>query len=238
MRRFHTPLLTILQQRICSILFGRMMIALCLSHVITPCVAVIQIKVGVLLISDLNAPYSVQRTGPAVDIALETVNTRMLNSSYRLVKVLRVYDRICDARFASGVAAELYYKEQIQALVGPACDPALESVARLAAYWNIPIITGLGDGGMFKNKTDFPTLTRFSYCQCRLRKVFASLFKEFHWRDISLIYDENDITADTLGATLREGLQRDKYYPYVIPFYSQSNPDVSVLLRDASLRSR
>lgn len=43
---------------------------------------------------------------------------------------------------SAGVAAELYYKEHIQALVGPACDPALETVARLAAFWNIPIVTG------------------------------------------------------------------------------------------------
>lgn len=66
------------------------------------CQVVTQIKVGVLLIADVNAPYSIQRAGPAVDIAMESVNTRMLNGSYRLVKVLRVYDDICDARFAAG----------------------------------------------------------------------------------------------------------------------------------------
>ena len=35
-------------------------------------------------------------------------------------------------------------------------------------FWHI---LGLGDSGRFKNKADFQTLTRFSYCQCRLRKV-------------------------------------------------------------------
>lgn len=30
-------------------------------------------------------------------------------------------------------------------VAGPACAFALEPVARLAAYWNTPIITGMGD---------------------------------------------------------------------------------------------
>lgn len=30
-------------------------------------------------------------------------------------------------------------------VVGPACAFALEPVAKLAAYWNTPIITGMGD---------------------------------------------------------------------------------------------
>lgn len=86
----------------CPVLFGRLVIALCLCHALDPCVAVTQIKVGVLMMSDINAPFSVQRAGPAVDIAFETVNSKVLNGSYRLVKVLRVFDRICDARYASG----------------------------------------------------------------------------------------------------------------------------------------
>lgn len=63
---------------------------------------VTNIKVGVMINGDLTLPYSVQRTGPAVDIALEYVNTELLNESYQLVPILRIYDDICDARRASG----------------------------------------------------------------------------------------------------------------------------------------
>ena len=44
--------------------------------------------------------------------------------------------------FSIGVAADLYYRENIIALIGPACAYALDGVARMAAFWNIPIITG------------------------------------------------------------------------------------------------
>ena len=64
--------------------------------------AVTDIRVGVMLIDDRRVPYSVHRVGPAVDVAMATVNREHLNSSYRLVSVLRVYDDICSARYATG----------------------------------------------------------------------------------------------------------------------------------------
>ena len=44
----------------------------------------------------------------------------------------------------SALAAELYYTNHVSALVGPACNYALDPVARMAApwNWNIPIVTG------------------------------------------------------------------------------------------------
>ena len=55
-----------------------------------------------MLISDERVPYGVQRVGPAVDLALENVNSHLLNDSYTLTAVKIVYDNICDARFATG----------------------------------------------------------------------------------------------------------------------------------------
>ena len=60
------------------------------------------LRVGVMLINDIRVPYGVHRVGPAVDVAMATVNRELLNSSYRLVSVLRVYDDICSARYATG----------------------------------------------------------------------------------------------------------------------------------------
>ena len=40
------------------------------------------------------------------------------------------------------VAADMYYNEHVVALIGPGCTYALDPVGRLAAYWNIPLITG------------------------------------------------------------------------------------------------
>jgi len=46
---------------------------------------------------------------------------------------------------APGLAADMHFISDVIAYIGPACLFALEPVARLAAYWNSPIITGMGD---------------------------------------------------------------------------------------------
>lgn len=46
---------------------------------------------------------------------------------------------------APGLAADMHFRDSVIAFIGPACAFALEPVARLAAFWNSPIITGMGD---------------------------------------------------------------------------------------------
>ncbi|ESO97952.1 hypothetical protein LOTGIDRAFT_153062 [Lottia gigantea] len=210
--------------------------ALCVGA--TYVTSVTEIKIGTLLISEHHAPYTMERVGPALDVAFDEINSNILNESYKLVQVKVAYDNICNARYATGVASKLYYEEKIVALIGPACSYALDGVARLAGFWNIPIVTGLGDGGMFKNKTDYPTLTRFSYCQCRMRKVFGSVFKQFNWTDIVVIYDVNDGHTDILGNTLKEGLQKGGIFPFMIPYYGKENNNFSSILQEASVHAR
>ena len=98
--------------------------------------------------------------------------------------------------------------------------------------------TGLGDGGIFKNKTDYPTLTRLAYCQCRLRKVFGSVFEEFGWIDIAIIYDVHDVHSDVLGSTLKAGLQKQNIFPKMFPYYGRENHDFAGILNVVKQVSR
>ncbi len=97
---------------------------------------------------------------------------------------------------------------------------------------------GLGDSGRFKDKTDFPTLTRFSYCQCRMRKVFGSIFRQFDWTAITVVMDRDDEHALIVGETLDVGLQKGGFLPNIIKYYGQSKPNMSAILQDASKVSR
>lgn len=51
----------------------------------------------------------------------------------------------CSGSAAPGLAADMHFRANVIAFIGPACAFALEPVAKLAAYWNTPIITGMGD---------------------------------------------------------------------------------------------
>nr|XP_022900873.1 atrial natriuretic peptide receptor 1-like [Onthophagus taurus] len=102
-------------------------------------------NVGVLMASHLDSPFDLERCGPAVDLALEEINDRFLaHHRIKLRKVQASYPSCSGAR-APGLAADMHFRDDVIAFIGPACMFALEPVARLADYWNTPIITGMGD---------------------------------------------------------------------------------------------
>ncbi|CAB3251120.1 unnamed protein product [Arctia plantaginis] len=102
-------------------------------------------KVGVLMASRLDSPFDLERCGPAVDLALDKINEKFLaHHGVELQKVQGSYPS-CSGAIAPGLAADMHFKDDVIAFIGPACAFALEPVARLAAYWNTPIITGMGD---------------------------------------------------------------------------------------------
>ncbi|KOB76321.1 Guanylate cyclase [Operophtera brumata] len=102
-------------------------------------------NIGVLMASRLESPFDLERCGPAVDLALDKVNEKFLaHHGVELQKVQGSYPT-CSGALAPGLAADMHFKDDVIAFVGPACAFALEPVARLAAYWNTPIITGMGD---------------------------------------------------------------------------------------------
>ena len=77
-----------------------------------------------------------------------------------------------------------------------------------------------------------------AYCQCRLRKVFGAVFKQFNWSDVSIVIDGSHLHSHVLGTTLNEGLQKGKIYPNVIMYRSKVKEDFEEYLRAASEKSR
>lgn len=46
-----------------------------------------------------------------------------------------------------------------------------------------------------------------SYCQCRLKLVFASIFKKFGFNHVALLLDKSDLFSLTVGKNLEYGLK-------------------------------
>lgn len=83
----------------------------------------------------------------------------------------------CSGAKAPGLAADMHFKDDVIAFIGPACAFALEPVARLAAYWNSPIITGMGDQvwWVFKNVNYLSQFELEINCLCGLVIMFQLL---------------------------------------------------------------
>ncbi|XP_014674081.1 PREDICTED: atrial natriuretic peptide receptor 1-like [Priapulus caudatus] len=195
------------------------------------------LRAGVLLHTQTGAPYDMERVGPAIDMAVEKVNRERLNASYTLEAVSIAYGNACKAANALGNAAKLYHDDAVVVFLGPACAHALEATGKLIGFWNLPVVTGVGDRGIFKFKDDYPTMTRLSYCQCRLRKVFGSVFRRFGWTHVAVLLDFTDVYAHSVGKTLEQGLRIAGMDPYVIEF-DDSAANYTELLWRASDRAR
>ncbi len=59
-------------------------------------------NIGVIIISESGAPYDLERTGVAVDMAVEEVNKDIHNASYMIQPIERKYGPVCDAAKAPG----------------------------------------------------------------------------------------------------------------------------------------
>ncbi|CAG9563814.1 unnamed protein product [Danaus chrysippus] len=225
-------------------------------------------KVGVLMASRLDSPFDLERCGPAVDLAMEKVNKKFLaHHNVELQKVQGSYPS-CSGAIAPGLAADMHFKDDVIAFVGPACAFALEPVARLAAYWNTPIITGMGDQPpsegelaapasvvsrmhrlvnlrkgtrpqtLFNDKQKYPTLTRMSYCQCRLPRVFTSIFERFGWSHVALLLDKSDLFSLTVGKSLEWGLRKEGVLKAIRELDGNESESCEALLKDVSMYAR
>ncbi|ODM94989.1 Atrial natriuretic peptide receptor 1 [Orchesella cincta] len=171
-------------------------------------------NVGVLLVSGTGSSFDLEKCSPAVDMALDIVNQAYLRPHKIFLQKIQKSYSACDNSLTPGLAADMRFLSNVISFIGPACGFALEPVARLSAYWNIPVVTGLGDQGVFGDKTEFSTLTRLSYCQCRLKLVFDAICKRFEWKHLAVIYDKTDLFSFTVGRILVNGLNDAEYEVY------------------------
>ncbi|CAL8115018.1 unnamed protein product [Orchesella dallaii] len=197
-------------------------------------------NVGVLLVSGTGSSFDLEKCSPAVDMALDIVNQAYLRPHKIFLQKIQKSYSACDNSLTPGLAADMKFLSNVISFIGPACGFALEPVARLSAYWNIPVVTGLGDQppstesevagdkllgglnkklkvnhtGVFGDKTEFSTLTRLSYCQCRLKLVFDAICKRFKWQHLAVIYDKTDLFSFTVGRILVNGLKDADYEVY------------------------
>lgn len=123
--------------------------------------------------------------------------------------------------FPEAIAAELYYKENVSAIIGPGCSGAMDAVAFMASVWNLPILTGESAAKRFSHKENYPTLVRMAYCQCALRRVFGSVLNYFNWTQLSLFIDESNEFSAEMANSLDHGLREMMIFPNKILFDSR-----------------
>ena len=152
------------------------------------------IKVG-FLFADFGYPLHYKHFKPACDIAIETINEAARNAAYLNVTFSLEWSttgKTCGQPFmtAPGIASEMYYKHNVMALFGPPCSAEASGVADLAAYWNIPNLSGVSISSVLDQKERYRTFTRTSFKLTTLSYFFLSVFQTFEWNAVAVMWDE------------------------------------------------
>ncbi|CAB3242388.1 unnamed protein product [Arctia plantaginis] len=91
---------------------------------------------------------------------------------------------------------------------------------------------------LFNDKGKYPTLTRMSYCQCRLPRVFTSVFERFGWSHVALLLDKSDLFSLTVGKSLEWGLRKEGVLKAVRELDGNERESCEALLKDVSMYAR
>lgn len=120
------------------------------------------IKIGVLLMTEATEPFDLRRTGPALQIGFEKAER---DYGIKFDVVYHNYTGFCPKETVVGHLSELYYHDNVKAVIGPACSATIEAAGRLARYLKLPMVTGLGDLVVRDviNEDLYETLTILSY---------------------------------------------------------------------------
>ena len=151
------------------------------------------IKLG-LMFSVPPWPVHYRHFKPACDIAIENVNKLAQEGQYLNITLSYVWsqtDNRCGNPFmkAPGIASRLYHEHNIVALFGPPCSQEMFGVADVAAYYNIPVLSGASTSGTLDQKDRYRTLTRTSYKLSTFVNFLLSLFAKFKWDAAAILWD-------------------------------------------------
>ncbi|XP_043090655.1 atrial natriuretic peptide receptor 1 isoform X2 [Puntigrus tetrazona] len=105
-----------------------------------------------------------------------------------------VDDECSDVRGPGKIAA-LYHRHKYSAFIGPSCSNVCAVTAKLAAYWNIAVISPVCADQQFLDKKAYPTLTRVFGPFTKLGAFFVEICKQFGWQRIGIIYENKQSWA-------------------------------------------
>ncbi|KAL7855542.1 hypothetical protein AOLI_G00191460 [Acnodon oligacanthus] len=144
-----------------------------------------------LALPNTSVAFTVGRIGAGALIAIDTINSSPellpeCSSGYQLD--YQYVDGECNDLVGPGRIAALQHKHKYSAFIGPCCSNVCAVTAKLAAYWNIAMVSPVCAEQQFLDKKAFPTLTRALGPFTKLGAFFVEICKQFGWQRIGIIY--------------------------------------------------
>ncbi len=188
------------------------------------------ITLGVIL-GDIGTNMNYVRFIPVIEIAIENIHAEVDAGNLLPMHMtfhLAVTDKDCGGTVmtAPGVASTLYQTYKPDALFGPNCSPEAAPVADLAAYWNIPMLTGSTTAHYLDNKVRYRTFTRLPFKQSTLARFVMQTLKVNDWSAVSVIMEDYIYWTFVANAILHQLYLNDVDVQYVYLSASKSERGV------------
>ncbi|XP_069483189.1 atrial natriuretic peptide receptor 3 isoform X2 [Ambystoma mexicanum] len=152
-----------------------------------------QVNVLVLLPQDNVYMFSLARVKPAIEYALRSLRedgALLPGVSFRV----EYGDSECGNRALFLLVDAAVQRQKPDLILGPVCEYAAASVARLASHWNIPMISaGALATGFTLRGSEYSHLTRVSPAYSKMGEMFLSMFRFHKWKRALLVYSDDKL---------------------------------------------
>ncbi|XP_052826119.1 atrial natriuretic peptide receptor 1 [Octopus bimaculoides] len=218
----------------CLTIFGILLSLAKLDH------AVQTVYMAVIIPSDNSRLYSLDRTQPAITVALEKVRRTILTSDVEIVALYA--DSRCSSQLGPIRAFDFYSNKTVNVFFGPVCDYSLAPVARYAVYWNLPVVTPGAMAHDFAAKTEpkdeYKTLTRMGITFDTLGFYFLQILKGQKWERAKLISQHkgyNSISPNFcyLASSAIAKHMTAKRFRYEEHIWLENNQDAKLVLMES-----
>lgn len=147
-----------------------------------------EVKIAAILPKDNKRLFSILKTTPAINYAIERVEKDDVLPRHKLV--VKYLDSACSSTNAPLAAFEFYMEKQVDVFFGPVCDYSLAPVARYSPEWNIPVITPGGMAHDFSEKVrEYRSLTRVGITFDSLAVHLLDTLDFFRWDKVKVLYN-------------------------------------------------
>ena len=153
-----------------------------------------KVRIASILPNDNSRMFSIAKSSPAIQIAIEKVKNQSLLPNHDLI--VKYTDSKCSGKWGPLAAFNFYMNEEVHVFLGPTCDYALAPVARYAPEWNLPVISTGGFAHNFAMKDpslfeSYPSLTRVHVTFDSLGDLFVNIFQFYDWSTVKVVYFPN-----------------------------------------------
>ncbi|CAJ0602195.1 unnamed protein product, partial [Cylicocyclus nassatus] len=99
------------------------------------------------------------------------------------------------------VGADMYHVQKVRAFIGPYCNAELDAVAKMATFWNVPIVGYMASSNAFADKSIYKTLARVSLRTTNsLAEAVAALLLHYNWVKVGLVTNTGTLAFERMQA--------------------------------------